>query len=286
MKYPTNAPRTRAKRRYCQYGAGGILIAVVLGVAASVLLFALYVRFDVKEERAARKLAQDVEVELALVDPASGHALRFKIPEPYLTSAANRRGSAKRYIEMETGLPDMKPRPATFRIKAPKGTPEYEKLKERYNNGVFIWLHAKKLRKGYQQRMYEYLLQEYAELPSDIEGLQRFGEKCPSKEKLPKLGQETRCYTGLTEYFISTEPRMVRLRCSKAEYNKRGGCIAESDYQGRELIYIFRRTELARWQEFDDAVRGLLTRLQVFRSGIELNQGRETHGTTSKVWRE
>ncbi len=201
-------------------------------------------------------------VEIELVDERSGESLHFRIPKAYLTNKSNWVGGKHGRIKIETGLPELKPRPGNIWVR--RDDPDYDRKIGFFRNGLFINLDGRRPDPQYEKNVIKRYKHDYKIQPSLVHDLNYYKYIiCSDIER--KQGKpvkaEMRCREHTDEYFI-TPPESslpwVAMTCTKLEVNSGGGCIVSSRYRDRKLEYIFRTSQLHRWREFDTAARKLL----------------------------
>lgn len=209
-------------------------------------------------------------VEIELVDERSGESLKFRIPKAYLTDTANWAGGRQDRVKIETGLPNLEPRPGNIWITEEPGTPEYEREIKFFRNGLFIHVYANRPVLGYENNKREAYQDRYVIQNDSLFGLTHFKSIACRDWKRTAEGEivqiEEICRERGNEHFITPEARdgkWVSFYCTRLEVNQGGGCIARSLYQGWSLEYIFRRNQLNRWRDFDAGARELLDRFLV-----------------------
>ena len=225
-------------------------------------------------------------IELSLVNEKIDKALNLRIPKAYLTDTKNWKGSEQKTITIETGLPELEPRPASFWITDKPGTPEHDIAVEKFQNGLFIYLEAYRrdeqkyslvrianhwkevYEKNYERQKDErYDLYFYKDI--NCSGLKKFSEehlKDFMESRADAVIKDNQvCYSRSHEYFITPDDYAevwVRYRCNQVKPSNKtedqGGCTAYTEYRNWAVRYIFKRNQLHRWKEFDTATRMLL----------------------------
>lgn len=216
-------------------------------------------------------------VALILRDSEDNQELRLRVPKAYLTKAQNWRGGSQRFIWIETALPALNPTPAVSTPPRPD-SPEYSRWLADSDGGIYIVIENAYSRLP-ASVVRERWLKNYAvdrnsranvayELISDHEfGLAGYRSlachpRAPSTDQ-PVGEQEWQCQKGDSEYYVSNEgDPPVHIVChldgATGIWQARRGCQVYTSFGGFTLRYIFRRTQLSRWQEFDSGVRKLL----------------------------
>jgi hypothetical protein len=217
---------------------------------------------------ASSESAADTEaIEITLTDEVTKAPLRVRIPRSYLTNANTWRGGEQSLVAIDTRLPEMKPVTSDPPVLGEPGTPIYSSSLAEFNNGVDIKLDKAHVGlKDARERILDHLtsrkrgagaLKTYNLTDDRYFGLQRYKEvNCT--ETLP-----ISCSDTFNEEFLSKDPANppVHIICrleAAPQINFRQVCEAQTSYRDHSLSYVFRYSQLSRWQEFDAAVRGLL----------------------------
>lgn len=186
-------------------------------------------------------------LDLTIIDPPSLPTITYRIPKGYL-SGRRKGGEVKGMLTIETGLPDLLPRPGKTEIVGIKGSKEYEESLIKYNNGIFINLKGNKLTDTFYDNYRRMHQRDYSQVPSEIESLDKFVKfrKDGSKDDL------------MSDYFITkvSSENWAFFNCFRDDGYS--GCGVTITYHGWEVGYNIRRSQLYRWKEFDVAVRRLL----------------------------
>jgi len=162
-----------------------------------------------------------------------------------------------------TRLPDLKPRGGE---QPPPRYPEDSGSSGSWGEGNnHLYVNLVSVRQGPQGpiKTYEHVRRQYRLVSRDVYGLQQYRRACTTTQTKPdgSLAQlEEECPALRSDQFIgsSTElDRWIHLDCVRAEDNPAGGCLARIAHRGWVVQFVFRRTELPRWREFDEAVRRL-----------------------------
>ncbi len=69
----------------------------------------------------------------------NGHMLTFSIPKAYLRKKRHWKGGEQEDLEIQTGLPDLLPRPAVKKNRKQPGEPGYEEAQIYADNGMYIY---------------------------------------------------------------------------------------------------------------------------------------------------
>lgn len=218
---------------------------------------------------ASTESAADTEaIDITLPDDVTKAPLRVRIPRSYLTNANAWRGGKQSLVAIDTRLPEMKPGDSDPPVLGEPGTPIYASSLAEFNNGVNIKLDKAHVAvKGARQRILNRLTSRTRAAEGELTtfnladdryfGLQRYKEvNCT--ETLP-----ISCSDTFTEEFLSKDPAIppVHIICrleDASQVNYRQVCEAQTSYRDHSLSYVFRYSQLSRWQEFDTAVRGML----------------------------
>ena len=229
-------------------------------------------------------------VELKLASD-NNKELNLKIPKAYLTDRKNWQGGKQERIKIETGLPELLPRPANFWITEKVGTPEYEIAERKFENGLFIFLEAhsrdeqKSTLKQVANKWINHHEKFYVRQTNEKFDLLYFKDiQCSDLDKFSDehlkefiedkedavINENKVCYSRNHEYFITPEKyndTWVRFRCNSVKTSNKskvqGGCTASTEYKTWSIKYIFRRNQLHRWKEFDNATRQFLDEFYV-----------------------
>ncbi len=217
---------------------------------------------------ASTESATDTQaIEITLPDEVTRAPLRVRIPRSYLTNVDAWRGGEQSLVAIDTRLPEMKPETSDPPVLGEPGTPIYVSSLAKFNNGVDIKLDKAHVGlKGTRERILERLTSRtrgaevfttYNLADDRYFGLQRYKEvNCT--ETLP-----ISCSDTFNEEFLSKDlanpPVHIVCRLEDAsQINFRQTCEAQTSYRDHSLSYVFRYSQLSRWQEFDTAVRGML----------------------------
>ena len=205
-------------------------------------------------------------VSLKLKDKQSGSTITLTVPKAYLTDKHTWSGGTHDSIEIQTSLPDLMPREANITLAGKVGTEEHEKSLRLFRNGLFLRLIGEKLIPEYEKNRYEHVLQFYKTRKSDVYGLEHYvKEVCEQLDNNRPAKEPPTCRINDHVFVVPIYSKAVRVqfRCTPIELNPIGGCIADTRYRDWHLKYIFRHTEIERWEEFDTAARTLLDRFLV-----------------------
>ena len=221
-------------------------------------------------------------IRFELVDERTNATLVLDIPAGYLSRDVRKASGRVERVVIETGLPDMKPRRALLHPRSAPDAPGYADEMAIWRNGAYVILRDREVSSAFPTNSYEYARKRLRRLPGDQAGLEGFRDYvCMGRQQIladptrsAKLREQARqntedpiCWPFGHEIFFAPPgvplDKWVRMYCNPVEDGPAGGCIADAIYRGKGLKYIFRRTELGRWQEFDRAVRALLDRFVV-----------------------
>jgi hypothetical protein len=216
-------------------------------------------------------------VDLLLLDVEKGGVLRLRVPKAYLTKASTWSGGKQRFISMETQLPALQPTPAIPPPPLPD-SPEYARWLAESNEGIYITLENTYVSSSASD-IRERWLKSYAvdrnrgspnayELISDAPpGLVGYKALACSNLEYTATGSvaetEWKCQDASREDYVSKEgDPTVHFFCNMngatGIWRARMGCQVDTTFHGLALRYIFRHSQLDRWQEFDSGVRRLL----------------------------
>ncbi len=214
-------------------------------------------------------------IDISLSENINGrtNTLRMRIPKAYLTDPVNWSGGEQASLRIETGLPNLEPRAAIDTTTAYPGTPEFDARDKRTRQGINIVLNAHVIGEGLVKNQYQAIQSNFGqgktgkyERLADKFGLEQYQQLvCGDKWILPGGTIDTegpRCRVRGAEIFIaspSAREAQVYYSCTHLEENPEGGCNAYVQFRNWQMNYIFRRSEISRWQEFDSAVRRLLS---------------------------
>lgn len=219
-------------------------------------------------------------VELAVV-ASTGESLKLRLPKSYLVLRENWKGGPQTAIWIEAALPEMKPARAIPKLVGSLGSPEYERSLTAMNNGVWLSLESQgrdiaralgNIRRNLTNTERVHGTPRAFEMAADTRyGLQPFREKrCwLVQEQRPGAGVSLEhCVDNLSDHYLpaSGDDPPVYIVCdlSIAGYlGPRVGCDVTAEYRGFALTYRFKESQLNRWREFDEAVRGMLDELVV-----------------------
>lgn len=200
-------------------------------------------------------------VSLTLKDKRSGSTIKLTVPKAYLTDRRTWSGGAHHSIEIQTALPDLMPGQVNIAPVGIVGTKEYEDSLRLFKNGLFLSLIDVKLIAEYERNRYEHVLQFYKTRKSDAYGLEHYvKEVCEQSDNNRPINDPRLCRINEHVFLtpINSKAVQVHFRCTPLELNPIGGCSADTRYRDWHLKYIFRNTEIARWEEFDRAAHVLL----------------------------
>jgi hypothetical protein len=206
-----------------------------------------------------------VDISMAVMNRATNEPKRewlFKVPKAYLRNKKTWNGGRFSALLVEMALPDLRPQKYSFTIFAKdKGTPRYNKLMKKRNQGISIKLSAREVGKDYRNNVQNRYNKRYVRQPENQYGLARYLLKSVCEEDVkPDDTVKDKCVDDGKEYFISEtvnkEP-WVQIKCSRPEQIS-GGCYARSIFNNMSISYQFRKKNLKNWQEYDQAVKTLL----------------------------
>jgi len=207
-------------------------------------------------------------------ETTNGHTLKFLIPKSYLTRKVNWLGGEQESIEIQTGLPDLLARPAIKSSRTKISESDYQSSQDYTDNGVYIRLERPSISKDHfnesdmEKKLYAFgsrsrYSRDY-EKQENVYGLEFY--KAHFCHQITK-----ECRERIGQFFITPldyDKHWLTFSCSRLELNPSGGCTVKTQYRRKRLTYIFRRTQLYRWQEFDAAVRRLLDNFLIEESEI------------------
>ena len=205
-------------------------------------------------------------VDIHLLDDRTGEGIHLRIPKAYMTKKRNWKGGEQtESLEIETRLSELLPAKALFRSGADEGTPEFEAGLKKTQNGMFIIRPRTRIAAA-EDRTYRNYKRKYLIQDEEMFGLEHFYEQA-CKTETDNTGKETeRCWDLNHEYFVAKhgdKKSWVFFDCNRPDMNPGSGCSVNRRYKVNSVQYIFRRSQLHRWQEFDAAVTKLLDQFYV-----------------------
>jgi hypothetical protein len=248
-------------------------------LAPAVATFCLASAVAVPNADSADEKGDGKLIRFELVDEKTNAKLVLDVPAKY-TNRRARRGPENGLLVIETGLPDLRPRPALIDRKAPAGTPEAEREDRFIKDGVIVDLRGKVVTQQYPINVMRNFPKWQDRLPDDVPGFRRYGS-CDWRDKKAERERqadparaaeppipcrqvgETEEY--VPEAYVPGEP-WAHFHCARPNLGWRAYCSGRGLYRQRDFAFTIRRTELARWKEFDRAARLLLDRFVVFDS--------------------
>jgi hypothetical protein len=196
---------------------------------------------------------------------------QLRIPKAYLTDPGTWGGGDRERIVIETGLPDLKPRPANIYPTAASGTAEHAAQRSYWSNGIYLQLEPAP--EGLTSLSADYELGKdarsrgYLEQPA-IHGLRQVHRvRCTADyavaERNSDVSLDKPCATdkpSREHFFLMEEDgrALIKMECTPPWANDVGGCSARFLHRGISVISVFRRTELERWPEFVDGTKRML----------------------------
>jgi hypothetical protein len=203
--------------------------------------------------------------DITLVDKKGRPALELRIPKAYLTDGRTWKGGEHYQVEIQSVLPDMRPlAPLLATEAAPRTRADVGRTKVDPNR-VLVWLVGQPAGNTLTG-LYEMYREQYRLVATAVYGLDHFRrERCPKREgaaQTESRGSRLDCYPEQDFFFTPPARREVDIYfiCIPPEHGPGVGCTGHTAYRGRKLEYTIRRSELARWQEIDTAVRAMLDR--------------------------
>jgi hypothetical protein len=220
----------------------------------------------------------------------NGGHLHLKIPRAYLSEMYQEKGeSTITSLVIETGLPDLKPRPAVPMRRGDPGSTQWEEDTRFLKDGMRISLTKLGSRIPSEQVQTNYLNsirgsvadRQAIELAS-IDGLLRFLQMTCSKPetgyiKPPEDPTPEGCRSTGRETFISPTPgpNWVQMICRHILKGAPGpipGCQITVQYNSHFFVeFMIRNTEQSRWKKFEIGTRKLIDSFQVKE---EIGQGK------------
>jgi len=216
-------------------------------------------------------------VVVSIANPANKERLRLKIPKQYFGQAKNGIGGERESIRFETRLPTMEPLSASPKLAGSPGSAEYMSSLEEFKNGVYVTLQKsgptvsdsqvhKNVRDQLQnrERRAGSASRKYERHP-DVAGLEKYRVyACVPVKAQARVGDEAeQCVDTMIEEYVSqdTQRPAFRVHCNLSAAKLAGdlmGCQAFTRYRRQDLHLVFRYSEIARWQAFNESVQGLL----------------------------
>lgn len=199
---------------------------------------------------------------------------KLRIPKAYLTDPQNRAGGKQPRVWIETGLPELTPRPAIKHPSAPKGTPERAAQERFWANGMVVTLEPayegdtgdvngtwresigeRGRRWGYVEREPVFGLRRIHEVPCMQSHVIEREKKAVTSAKPCDPERPSQ------EHFFAVNEKgdaMVNFVCLPPWTGEEGGCQTRFFHSGVRINLIFRRQELPRWAEFVDGTKRLV----------------------------
>lgn len=239
-------------------------VAIVAAVAGVPRISLLGAESEGPTAKLRPKTSDMTPVSLQLVGQSKREPLKLQVPKAYLSNIQDWKGGEQSAVSIETGLPDLAPRRAVFRIGQQSSEEELASQMRALNNGLRISLYGGVAAPGTKERIYLSSINEYVKLDKKLHGLEQFRRQhCTENDDAgtQKSSSSRECrYVGKILLFTvnDDDETWIRLRCGLVELWPVDGCTATTLYRGRLVNYIFRASELGRWREFDRAVRTLL----------------------------
>ncbi len=211
---------------------------------------------------------------VSFLDETSGSELILSVPKAYMVRwplARNPKGA----IRIETRFPELEPAEATPRLVGEPGSSEYARSMEEIRNGVAIRIDNAYVdpTAGAHERQRERFsgntrssgnYDAYELVDADAFGLLHYSTFfCqPSRLDGDQGGGRTawNCRETYEDNYLNRDAT-VHIVCNVWNLPAlafKFECTAQTWYRGFQMTYVFRHSELERWQEFDSGVRRLL----------------------------
>jgi hypothetical protein len=261
-----------------------IVVAVAIGGFGIQRLFTRYVRTMTDAALPGWSSARTTSMErvtVSLFDARTDTELTLSVPKAYMVRGENWSGGRQEIIRIETRLPDLLPAEATPQVVGERGSAEYGRSMTEFTNGIVMSLGNSYSDPG--RGTHERLRQRFSrntrsgsheafELVDEDEFLSHYREfSCqPSQTNGDAEADDANmtCREAFQDDYISRDETRPSAQVICPVWNLpsltyRLGCTAYTSYRGFSLNYVFRYTELHRWQEFDSGVRQLLEKFAV-----------------------
>jgi hypothetical protein len=235
-----------------------------------------------------------VQIDWSVRGKRSQLRLQLAIPRAYVTRyIVPTKDDRYGFVRLETGLPDLQPRPATVSCWGKHGE-EREKCLVYRGNGMYINM-ANNRALGAHQPSSDFFrtkqnVKAYLGAPvkrkDDVHGLQHYvelkGGGCVRRDLIPndptvreelkELARSTNdkyvCWPEGDEYFVSvgdgsSPDTVVKCKALFESSNFGSKCVGEINFSGWSIEFGFPGSELQRWREFETGARTLLANLSV-----------------------
>jgi hypothetical protein len=194
---------------------------------------------------------------------------RLRVPHAYYMSGpVGAIFNANGRLSLEMALPEMRPRKAQIPLRGEKGSAEWLKSLEENRQGLRLTILPRESSKNYFESQSRLFRSAYTKREDGRFGLVFYvRERCEQKRQGTAAAGKPECYVASEEYFLSppfSDGNAVRFNCSSEKVpNPLIGCTAWTTLGKLDLEYSFRRSELHRWREIDQAIRDFVQRLIV-----------------------
>lgn len=210
-------------------------------------------------------------IDIHLLGAITGDGVHLRIPKSYMTNKRNWAGGEQtESVKIETRLPELQPAKALYRAKGDEGSAEYEAGLKKRQNGVFVTIKPGVIRddtkRSFEDNNYRWYQRKYLLQTEEKFGLEHFYEQS-CKTETDQSGKESeRCWFLIDEYFVAKHEDKKKWKffwCSRPEMNPGAACRVNTRFRNIRLQYMFRRSQLHRWQEFDIGVTKLLDQFYI-----------------------
>jgi hypothetical protein len=266
-----------ASVKFLRAGRSTLIVAAI--AAALLLAIVLVLEKGLRSVVPVAGLSRTTSMELVTVTlknesygPRKTDWPKLRIPQAYLTDPADRSGGERERVKIETGMPDLLPRPALPYPTAPAGTTE-RLAQERYRADGMV-VNVGPAREGVRNLngALPYFFGASAErggyvLREPLYGLRRVYEvPCMRADQKDKPAANCDVDKPMSEHFFAFNEAgdlIAEFSCNPPWTGPGGGCQTTFLHRGMQILLIFRRQELERWNEFVSAAKSLVGRFLV-----------------------
>jgi hypothetical protein len=248
---------------------GSIVVSVV---AAGVLYRARYLSASILPADNGSHTTDMRAVKLTIENKLVQRRVVFEVPAAYLTRASHRDGGVVESFVIETGLPDLIPRPYQFgSSKADSGTATPQATLAQRNGlrirvGGPAYPHAGYATTDFGPLRARLQTTTHVEpVPEGEYGLMKFADITCGSTPPPRPPGVPDTYSACTpsdnNHYVNlpNETPSIQIDCPRTPRIVEG-CQAITYCEGIFIRFIFHATEIARWREFQAGACGLIQR--------------------------